>query len=378
MAKLTEAQFREKIADGSILGLTVDTSIFDKYGCNLDFAVFRKIDQFRGTKIRFLLSEIVANEVKAHIGRDVAETRRALSTAFKKHRKRWKLANPDADPADLQADIDPKDEAQRQLDSFVQAVGAEIVPVGELTAEVLQRYFSVQPPFESNENKKYEFPDAFALLSLEAYAKRQGGLLLCVSGDKGWKDFIEQSNHLVFFVEDLDLALSPFNDSGRTVVERVLAMLRERTAPTVLEAIEGALQNRLDDTDFHPDGMSAMEYESTPVSAALQSLNWETASAPRIIAADDTSVTFSVKVDAKVLYEAEFSFFVYDSIDHDNVGFGSDTFETESDDWFEFAITISLAQNGEPEVLEAEVARQRLEVDFGHVDPFRNENPYDD
>ena len=100
----------------------------------------------------------------------------------------------------------------------------------DVSVEVLRRYYATEPPFGFSENKKYEFPDAFALLSLEDIARQENRLLLCVSPDKGWQSFAEQSDFLVC-VPKLELALSYFNESGRNVANRTVAMWQDEKAP---------------------------------------------------------------------------------------------------------------------------------------------------
>jgi hypothetical protein len=45
MPDLSEAEIKAKIGDGTIFALSIDTAVFDKYGCHLDFAVLNKLDQ---------------------------------------------------------------------------------------------------------------------------------------------------------------------------------------------------------------------------------------------------------------------------------------------------------------------------------------------
>jgi hypothetical protein len=111
-------------------------------------------------------------------------------------------------------------------------VKGEIVSATEnpaLSADVLSRYFSEAPPFGESDKRKHEFPDAFALLSLEALARDEGKLMLCVAPDKGWQDFASQSEHLVC-VKDLEDALSYFNDAYHALAEAIVAAWRESKA----------------------------------------------------------------------------------------------------------------------------------------------------
>src|SRR5271165_3376308 len=176
MPDLSEAEIRAKIADGTIFGLSIDTAVFDKYGCNLDFTVLHKLDQFKGSSTALLFSEIVVSEVKNHIARDARETQRELKKAIRNQGKRWKtgidtVTLPDA----LALLADPIQAAEAQLKDYVAAVGGDVIPASgsiDITRELLRRYFTAEPPFDNNDQKKHEFPDGFALLSLEAVARQ--------------------------------------------------------------------------------------------------------------------------------------------------------------------------------------------------------------
>lgn len=334
MPDLSEVQIRAKIADGTIFGLSIDTAVFDKYGCNLDFAVLNRLGQFKGSSTALLFSEIVVNEIKNHIARDAHETQRALQKAVRNQRKRWKTDIDIAKlPDALALSADPINVAEDQLRNYIAAVGGEVVPASgsfDLSHELLRRYFGAEPPFQNNDQKKHEFPDAFVLLSLEAVAQEKQKLLLCVSPDGGWKDFAAQSSHLVC-IPDLEEALSFFNDSGRNLADQVMELWKKDKAPELDTEVERAFEYRLGDLDFYADGSSPFEFEAEPTSAVMQSVHLETASTPIVIATDAKSVTFTINVKALVAFEAEFRFYVKDSIDKDYVALGLEVQSVEED-----------------------------------------------
>lgn len=377
MPALTNDEIRARIADGSIFAITVDTSIFDRYGANLGYPALRKLDQFKDGHVRVILSEVIEGEIVAHVRAAAIETQRALKTALKKHKLRWSLSDQaSAIPEGFALAGNPAAEAQRQVDDFVAAVGAEIVSAtapDTVAPEVLRRYFAVEPPFETSEKKKHEFPDAFALLTLEARAEKEQKLILCVSADKGWRDYAESSERLVF-MDDLDQALSLFNEADHAFAEELMQRLRAGTAPALLHDIETAIQARLDDFDWMIDAHSPLDVDFEPLSAALQYLDLDGAE-PTVIAADGESVTFIVKLEALVSFEASFTYSVRDSIDRDYVNLGSEDEQVEKTISFEVAIVVNREQEDEPEAAEVEVAKHRFEVDFGYVEPFRNEDP---
>ncbi len=378
MPKLTAEEIKAKIADGSIFAISVDTAVFDKYGCNLDSAVLKKMDQFTAGPIRVLLSEIVINEVKSHIARDAEESQRKLKKAIKEQGTRWKRAlDLAAVPDEFALSGDPTQAAESQITDYLAAIGAEVVPASgviDVSSELLRRYFATEPPFEANDKKKHEFPDGFALLSLESVAKQNQRLVLCVSPDRGWEKFADQSD-LIVCEADLNLALSYFNDSGRNTADQTMVLWRSGDAPHLVEEVDRAFELRLDDADFHSVGDTGLDFDSDPISAVMQWVDLSTASDPVVIAADDETVTFTINVEAVVAFEANFSFYVEDSIDRDYVPLGDQEFSTEDRIQFQLAITVPRDLDLAAENFDVEVAKRHIEVDFGFVEPFPGEDP---
>lgn len=377
MPEMKDDEIRDAIAKGLIQGITTDTAVFDRYGCNLHYAVLTSLDQFKGKSIRLLLSEIVRDEVTAHIAMDTADTQRKLKDALNQHLKAWRLPKDAGDRTNLALDVDPDSHATSQVKTYLEQVGANVVPAIEdasLAREALRRYFASEVPFEKKEAKKSEFPDAFALLSLDANARAHKSLTLCVSPDKGWQAFCATSENLVC-VADINTALAFFNSSGRKTAEDVMALWRDGKAPALVEEVERAFEYALDAVDFGPDAHMPTDFDVEPVSAVMQYPILESATAPVIISAVDDKVTFTIKLEALVAFEAEFHYYVRDSVDGDNVPLGSVTANTEETLVFELVITVTRQIDPEPEALDVEVAPPRLSIHFGHVDPFPNEDP---
>ena len=361
MPTMSKDEIKVNIADGTIFAVSVDTAVFDKYSCNLDSKVLNKLSQFKDGPIQVMFSEIVANEVKNHIARDAQESQRELDRSIKNQYKRWKISMDIAElPDKLALSDDPIKAAETQFEDYRATVGGEIVRASgtvDVSGELLRRYFAIEPPFENGHQKKHEFPDGFALLSLESVAKSHQKLLLCVSPDNGWKNFAAQSPHLVC-VTELEQALSYFNDSGRNVADQTMAMWKSETAPELDAEVEHAFEYRLSGTDFEADHCSPFNYEIEPIGAVMQYVDRDTASAPTVIAADEKAVTFTTNVKAIVAFEAHF---------------GSERISVENEIEFELVITVLRDIDPEPHVVDVEVAKKRLVADFGDI--FINEDP---
>lgn len=368
MPMMTSNEIKAKIADGTIFGVSVDTAVFYKYDCRLECAILNRLNQFKTGPIRVLFSEIVVNEIKRHIARDAQEVQHQLNKAIKRYFKRWKtVVGIPAFPNTLTLPCDPEKLAETQFNGYLTAVGGEVIQVNgtvDLSGKVLHRYFTTQPPFESGGQKKHEFPDGFALLSLESVAKSTKKLLLCVSPDNGWIKFAAQSLHVVC-ISDLDLALSYFNGSGRNIADQIMAMWKRGVARELEAEVERAFESRLYDADFEVNGWSPFEYRVELIRAALQFVMPETASNPIVIAADEKTVTFTTSIKALVGF--------YYITDSNNIGPGCPYVEDE----LQFQLVITVLRNIDPDlqVIDVEVTKTRIEVDLGCLNPFPHEDP---
>jgi hypothetical protein len=84
----------------------------------------------------------------------------------------------------------------------------------------------------------------------------------------------------------------------------------------------------------------------------------ETASAPIVIAVDEKTVTFTTNVKALIAFEANF---------------GSERISVEDEIEFQLVITVFRDIDPEPRVVDVQVAKEHLAVDFGEI--FCNEDP---
>lgn len=152
-------------------------------------------------------------------------------------------------------------------------------------------------------------------------------------------------------------------------------MWQDGKAPKLAEQVERAFQRWLHNSGFYPDGSSDWIFEFIPIGADLLSVDSGTASVPNVIAADKNTVTFIVDVESLVAFEADCSFYVKDSIDRDYFEVGSDTYTVDKEIISQLVITILRDLDTEPQVVEVEVVKENIAVDFGYVAPFFHEEP---
>ena len=63
MPEKTSDEIKSLIANGEILAITMDTSVFDQFGCNLKYKALTSVEQFKGKDIQFVLTPVTMGEV---------------------------------------------------------------------------------------------------------------------------------------------------------------------------------------------------------------------------------------------------------------------------------------------------------------------------
>ena len=377
MPQLSPEQIREKIAEDAFYSISIDTNVFDGLNKNFENTVLKRLDQFHQRDIQIVLTEIVAAEMKSHLTDEAADSQRALKTAIRTHSIRWKLNAPPNIENILSISSDPALFASAQLDEFLKTVNGEIIECtteGERAASAFSRYFSSKPPFGDSEKRKHEFPDAFALLTLEDLGKQKNKLVLCVSNDKGWQAFAAESDHLVC-LKRLDETLAYFHKADHAIAEEIIEAWQSCGGGDFIAALHSAFEYRLDNLDYLATADSNVDYESEPVTANLQFIDSQSIGEPNVIAADAETVTFKIEIESTVVFRADFHFFVVDSIDKDTIFLGSEEAEVEKTMPFELIITADREVDGVPVFHEVELVNRVFEVQFGYIEPFSSENP---
>lgn len=368
MPKKTEDELKQLVEAGEIAGFTLDTTEFHHLGYNFQSKLLKALGQFTGTDVTLLFSEVVLNEVHAHIRDDMKAKSDQLRSAL---RQIGKAAAVAIDPAQAMQDAGvPADAGARAtalIEAFMAEVGADRLPVddGPTVRQLHDLYFGSHPPFSAKADKKSEFPDAISLLSLEHWAERQDGFVLAVSNDGDWGRYAEQSPRVIV-VPALAPALNLFNKDDAFVAARLAANLAAGTALRLHAGIDAALQEAVE--VFHVEASAPYSFETEDEVATIDS--WQVAE-PRfdVVASDAEHVTLAFPLVAKATFEAFFSFTVRDGIDKDYIGIGGAQASTTEEFDVQVLVTIDREDDDpDPEIVDLEIDRSSLSVDFGYVE----------
>ncbi len=374
----------------SIGAITIDNAIFKSEGYRFDEGMLAQLKQFKESPIRVIQTDIVHNEAIKHIAIELQTSKTLIVKALRSANKHLKISEKDISSAEglLSTNGTDKEVALSRLGSFYDEVGVELIDSSEYVdwSELMDKYFNTEAPFETGKDKKHEFPDAIALLSIESWAEENNINIVAVSQDKGWKDFAAKSEHIIV-VTSLSVALERFQPEK--MVSHIISFIQEDSlvagGEAFLEAIEQGILNSIEGYDIYIEADSYLYFEvedsfSEYIDHELD-LDSDGKIKVKVIRIDDASITVKVGALVDVDVEANFNFSVRDSVDKDYVGLGWATCRTYETYPTDVLITLSGCFEKDfdsLEVINVEVLGELSKADFGSIEPDWGEEEEED
>ena len=262
-------------------------------------------------------------------------------------------------------------DVEKRWGEFISETSAEAITAGDFLDpdDLVALYLQTKPPFEPKEDKKAEFPDAIALLQLEAWGEQHQKYVLAVSRDGGWTAFAASAKWVIVR-EDLPSALGLFHRADGYVVQRIVSMLDDPQMFVLAEELESEISRFVDNINPDIDAHSYLHFDVDFQGAGYEGRRDVDPETVAVINADDASITlaFPLVIDAEI--SAEFSFSVHDSIDDDYVPMGGT--EVTRTVGVNVQVVVQMAReagpNDDPQMLKIEAPRF-VSVDFGQVEP---------
>ncbi len=372
---MNKADIERHILEGPTLkvAISLDTCVYQQHGFRLESGQLRHLEQFGGTAGVMVMSDVVQREVLAHMVAEAVKAKNKLKAAIEDVRAHWPTAAGAPTPSDILGTATAEVVAAGRLDTFLRRCSGEVVNASARVdiADVMERYFQASVPFEKASDKKHEFPDAVALLSLENWAEEHNKPVLLVSNDKGWQAFAEASSRLCC-VAALDEALELFQmrDAKRTQLVAHVAALLEADA----ESWDGLreLASLLNSTIWVEDASAMFDYEVdlqvdvTEVKFVDDSM----LGSLRAIDYSDDALTVIGKFEATATVDARFAFVM------DGVNLGGCVVSDDKTVIFEALITFAEPDGDKLQAVDIELVRRMHKLDFGHVEPdYSDEDP---
>ncbi|MGE4319337.1 MAG: PIN domain-containing protein [Deferribacterales bacterium] len=215
--------------------IAIDTSVFIKYGLNLESGLLKQLGQFKNTSVDVIISDIVEKEVLKHLSKNIRDAQEQLNKALNESKRNKILSEKYVENILSQlAESSAEAMAKNRFESFKESVGLIVISSNNVDLqELISKYFDSDLPFEDKKDKKNEFPDAIALLSIEKWVDENNKHACVVSIDDGW---IKYSDNSCYMTPTKDLAEAIEKLLPEPAVQRAIEAIRQVIADYDAEA----------------------------------------------------------------------------------------------------------------------------------------------
>lgn len=188
------------------LNVTIDSNIFfeNNYDLGEESTLSHLVSYVEKGKIKVFMSNIVVNEILRQIKNKAYGIRAIINNSRKELRGKYpESLIKSVDMGHLLKRID-RDEmalkAQSSLNEFLKKLDVTYLDNSGVDVEkIFCDYFSFNPPFEDNNEKRKEFPDAFITAQIRMRFK-DGEKLAIVSKDNGFKKACGTQSGYIFLI----------------------------------------------------------------------------------------------------------------------------------------------------------------------------------
>ncbi|MEI7143189.1 PIN domain-containing protein [Pectobacterium brasiliense] len=369
--------------------ICIDNSSLKSLGYKFEEGLLFQLRQFKNSSIKLIQPDVIHKEIIKHLSNPIRELDKNLDKIIKDLNR---LAGADIDRvtsivSELREFTNAESITRNRVSKFYEEVNGEVLKCSEhLDVNLLlDMYFDIEAPFEDNREKRKEFPDAIALLSLDSWAVKQGFKVIIVSNDNGWVNYADASENLVCFKElpDALAEIQPHAEAQKIIkilMDSDFILDSNNLIDGVSELI-GAEVNGADPWKLSIDATSEQYYEYDDVTVEYTScdvlVKKESKDTPiRIIKINSSEIVLSLTIKIFCNVSASFNFSVRDGIDKDYFSAGS-TAETVSTDFITEAIlTISGDFSAGVEGLNVDSVELQdflSSVNFGYIEPSYDE-----
>jgi PIN domain len=363
--------------------ITIDTQTVEHNGFHFDGGLLAQLRQFVDGPTEVVISIVVASEILRHLAEKTRSAKDALESAHKRAVYFGLKENDEA--AFSGATPDTKTLARERLERFLKDIGTRLVQVDDVPMrDLLRKYFASAPPFGTSSKKKNEFPDAIALMSLEAWASGNDKHILAVSGDNDWIAYAEKSER-IDVVSDLSEALAMLQEHAKeaeAIVQALLADMQRVGREKIKAQLAERLRDAVSSYEVYAEADSNYDTEGDDVQLTLldyKLMGDEEEFAFKVVQAGPRKIVARIDLELEVKAQASFTLSVYDSIDKDYTPIGSA--EAETEETIEGSALVTFAGDlgsGDVDITAVELVNGPDSIDFGFVQPdYDDDYEYD-
>jgi hypothetical protein len=375
-----------QLFQGEVSFFSIDTDLIQAAGYNFDEGALHQLPKQLPASMRLQLTQVVAEEIVLHRMQPVNEAVQQFTTASDKLKRLADIALGPIDQSfrELNAVSVATERFRGQVHDYAaRCRGSVLLNAGaDLAADVFKLYFANRAPFGKRQDKKSEFPDATSLLLLEQYARENDTLGIVASADAGWGAFAEHSERLyaVKSIDDLAELFAATGEHANALKAKVLAAVNDNESPLRGQLTE-ALRRHVADADWDANELyaSAGRIEADVYDAELAEYTLAEGDI-NVWPVEGNPTTWVVELVAfvKASVHVNVDFYIWDSIDREELSFGSASFSSPSEIEVEAYLSCSDVQlDSGPDSwqIEVDIARGRYSLDGFEVEQnFRSDD----
>nr|CRH06354.1 protein of unknown function [Candidatus Magnetococcus massalia] len=312
--------------------VSIDTTVFHQKHRRLDSGLLSGLTQFSGDSplMKLVLSEVVYNEVIEDTAKDNDDYFKKFCSAASKAIKHKLVTNEDVSALNKIKEqvLSPYQLAEKIFSEYCSEKNIHIIPSSCDVGLLSDMYFRFSPPFENNKNKRHEFPDAIALLSIESWAKENSCRVLVASSDTGWAKFADNSDW-IDVLDSLEGVLSYCFDNAshinylasvfvadvflKNINSKFMSFLNEIKKEVVMSIEFTSFEFMLDSSTYWDIDDWGIDVSESSLVLDPESIECS------VCDFDDDWVSLMIVLDTHVNYDLNVRFFTYDSIDREEV-----------------------------------------------------------
>lgn len=365
---------------GDVSFFSIDTDLIQAASYNFDAGALNQLPKQLPATMQLQLTEVVSEEIVRHRMQPVQKAIQQFTTASDnlKRLADLPLAPIDQSFAALEAGQAAAARFRGQVQAYAERCRGGVLKISgeELAPELFRLYFEDGAPFGKRQDKKSEFPDATSLLLLERHADENNTLGIVASADGGWAAYAEQSERLyaVKTVDELAALFAATSEHAEALKAKILAAVNDKESALRAQVTE-ALQQHLANAEWDA---SEIYWSSGRVEAEVYNTDltgYELATeATNVWPVEGDPNTWIVELAAHLTVDVQvsFEFFVWDSIDRDEVGVGGDSCTVPREVDVEAFLTcteVQLDKGPEEWNVDTDIARGSYSVDGIEVEP---------
>lgn len=178
----------------------IDTNIFIAAKYNFAGGSLSNLKKYCEDGVAALFTnDIILREVQSHIDEDVGLMARQAKNAIGQRTELIHAITQEAYESIKSTILGSTTALNAQFNSYME--GATLLSNKGLTIDVLfDKYFKRCAPFEGNEKKKWEFPDAAIIMSIKRYiTEHPGAQLHVVTDDNGWHNALKDIKEISLY-----------------------------------------------------------------------------------------------------------------------------------------------------------------------------------